>query len=51
LATKSGDAEQVRAITELQKKDLKSVEIEMAEKSANGKNQIKEKYNQLACKV
>ncbi len=38
-------------MTETQKQELKAVEGEMAERSAAGKAEIKEKFNQLACKI
>jgi hypothetical protein len=51
LFTKSGDTEQLKEVTEMQKQDLKKVDAEMQEKSSGGKNEIKEKFNQMACQV
>jgi hypothetical protein len=51
LATKSLDTNQLPLITESQNKDLKTIETEMQKKSASGKHEIKEKFNQLASKV
>jgi len=48
LASKQKDAEKKAALELQEKEELKKVEAEMAEKGVEGKNKIKDRYNELA---
>ena len=51
LATKQKDTEKKQTLEQQQKEELKKVETEMQEKGVEGKNKIKERYNELAQQV
>jgi len=47
-ATKDKDAEKKAELESQQKEELKKVEQEMQEKGVEGKNKIKERFNELS---
>jgi energy-converting hydrogenase A subunit M len=48
---KQKDTEKKAELEQKQKEDLKNVEVEMQEKGIEGKNKIKDRFNELAKEV
>ena len=51
MATKAKDTEKKQKLEQQEKEELKKVDVEMQEKGVEGKNKIKEKYNEQAQQV
>lgn len=51
MAMKAKDNETKQTLEAQQKEELKKVEVQMQEKGVEGKNKIKERFNELAKQV